>query len=136
PTSALAVARGIVDVLRSLGVEGSWADAIGDAAGIYHMTADGSTTWHGFAQRILADDPRSPEQVCRAVRSIASVEYPTPARRPAYSVLDNSKLARRFGVRLPHWSDQWSETVAELRINWPLAFPRAAAARRADPPTA
>lgn len=66
--------------------------------GTYHMTAQGQTSWHGFASKIVE---YAAAQV--TVEPIATSEYPTPARRPAYSVLDNSKLARAFGVALPHW---------------------------------
>ena len=68
--------------------------------GVYHMTNGGETAWHGFAQAILAADP--PETPPRLL-PIPSSDYPTPARRPLNSRLDNSKLARVFGVRLPDW---------------------------------
>ena len=107
PTSAEAIAAGTVGVLRVLAAEdGDLRD--NRAAGVYHMTAGGSTTWYEFARTILADDPRRDEQVCRAVLPITSAEYPTAAKRPAYSVLDNTKLNERFGVRLPTWREQWT----------------------------
>lgn len=112
PTSAAAIAAATVDVLRVLAA-GDLRENSGAAAGVYHMTAGGSTTWYEFARTILADDPRRDEQVCRAVLPITSAEYPTAARRPAYSVLDNTKLNERFGVRLPTWQEQWSAIVRE-----------------------
>lgn len=74
--------------------------------GTYHLSAAGETTWHGFAREIVALDPRRDEQRCRAVLPIGTAEYPTPARRPRASVLDGSRLAAAFGVRLPHWREQ------------------------------
>jgi len=71
--------------------------------GIYHMTASGSTTWYGFSKAIIELDPNLKEQVCKYVRPILSAEYPTPARRPAYSVLSNAKLKAAFEVALPGW---------------------------------
>jgi dTDP-4-dehydrorhamnose reductase len=72
--------------------------------GVYHMTnggeTSGYTSWHGFAQAILAADP--PES-SPSLLPIPSSDYPTPARRPLNSRLDNTKLARVFGVRLPDW---------------------------------
>jgi dTDP-4-dehydrorhamnose reductase len=65
------------------------------------MTAGGQTTWFEFARTILADEPRV------TVRPITTADYPRPAKRPAYSVLDNSKLERVFGVTLPSWQAQW-----------------------------
>lgn len=90
-------------------------DALG-RSGVYHVTAAGQTSWHGFAQAILEEALQRlqwlklPHQWCvNALRSLAPIptsEYPTPARRPAYSVLCNDKLDRVFGVRLPDWRAQ------------------------------
>jgi len=72
-----------------------------DVTGTYHLACGGVTSWHGFAEKImeLARKPRV------RVTPIATAEYPTPAHRPAYSVLNCDKLARTFGVRLPVWED-------------------------------
>lgn len=106
PTSAAAIASGTHEVLRVLARERR--DSVAGTSGVYHMTAAGSTTWYEFARTILADDPRRDEQVCRDILPITSAEYPTAAKRPAYSVLDNTKLLERFGVRLPTWKEQWT----------------------------
>lgn len=70
--------------------------------GEYHLAAGGQTDWHGFASRIIEWMPEA-ERKCRAVEKITTPEYPTPARRPAYSVLDCGKLQKTFGLRLPDW---------------------------------
>ena len=98
PTSAPAIAAGVAQVLRVLQKD---PERVTSVSGIYHMTAGGETTWFEFARTILADEPRV------TVRPITTAEYPTPAKRPAYSVLDNAKLERVFGVTLPSWQDQW-----------------------------
>ena len=87
--------------------------------GIYHMTAGGETTWYNFAQLILelaSSQPRVGDWfaaatnnrplMARRIVPIATDEFPTPARRPAYSVLANRKLNDTFGMRLPHWEMQ------------------------------
>lgn len=71
-------------------------------SGIYHLAASGSTNWHGFASRIIELLPEA-ERKCREVEAITTAEYPTPAKRPAYSVLNCDKLAKIFGLRLPNW---------------------------------
>jgi dTDP-4-dehydrorhamnose reductase len=114
PTSAGAIARGVAQVLGALHAAPDFRAACESASGIYHMTAGGSTTWYEFAKAVLAGDPRASTQTCRSVRPITTAEYPTPAKRPAYSVLDNDKLAARFGVRLPTWRDQWAAVAGEL----------------------
>jgi dTDP-4-dehydrorhamnose reductase len=66
----------------------------GDApGGLYHLPAGGETTWHGFAEAILG----------RPVEPIPTVAYPTPAPRPASSVLDGSAFRTRFGFGLDDW---------------------------------
>jgi len=77
------------------GLDPAWLQVHG---GLYHLTAQGSTTWYEFARAILGGD----EGQAR-VKAIPSAEYPTPARRPRNSVLDNGKLRRAFGIELPDW---------------------------------
>lgn len=73
-----------------------------EKSGLYALTAQGQTTWHGFAQSILerASLPKKP-----ALRAIATEDYPTPAQRPRYSVMSCTKLQQGFGLRMPHWSE-------------------------------
>jgi len=95
PTSAGALAQGTAELLSRHG-----AAALRGARGVYHMTAGGSTSWHGFATEIARlERPDSPARIV----PIASREYPTAARRPGNSRLSNEKLLRRFGVALPKW---------------------------------
>lgn len=68
-------------------------------SGIYHLSCDGQTSWFGFAQAIF----ESPADRAPRLIPIASSEYPTPARRPANSTLDHSKLTRAFGLAPVHW---------------------------------
>jgi len=85
-------------------------------SGVYHLTAAGRTTWHGFAEAILKESLQRLTQLRRpldwcegalaSLTAISTSEYPTPARRPAYSVLSNEKIARVFGIRLPDWHHQ------------------------------
>jgi dTDP-4-dehydrorhamnose reductase len=89
-----------------------WREGAGDplsgCGGIYHLAAAGETSWHGFAQAIVeAGDTRVP------VRAIATADFPRAARRPAYSVLDSTKAAQRFGVALPDWREQLALCLAE-----------------------
>lgn len=72
--------------------------------GTYHLTASGQTSWHGFASAIMEQaSRRGLLQKVPMVHAIRSSEFPTPAKRPAYSVLDNSRFARTFDCPLPDW---------------------------------
>lgn len=72
--------------------------------GIYHLRAGGEASWHAFASRIIELMPAA-ERKCRAVEAITTADYPTPARRPAWSVMSCEKLRRVFGLELPHWEE-------------------------------
>lgn len=78
--------------------------------GTYNLAASGVTSWHGFAQAIVNLMPAE-ERKCMEVEAISTAEYPTPAKRPAYSVLACDKLERAFGLRLPHWEDSLRQVL-------------------------
>lgn len=86
----------------------------GALSGTWHLTAKGETSWHGFAEAIFADAvatgvlPRAP-----IVEAISTAEYPTPAKRPAYSHLDVAKLEQDFGVSLPSWQEGLKRVIAD-----------------------
>lgn len=98
PTWSRMIAEATTQAIRQVAVSAAPAAL----NGTYHLAASGITSWHGFASRIVELMPEG-ERKCRAVEAIATVEYPTPAKRPAYSVLNCDKLERTFGLRLPDW---------------------------------
>ncbi|MDQ0010625.1 dTDP-4-dehydrorhamnose reductase [Luteibacter jiangsuensis] len=74
--------------------------------GVYHLTATGETTWHGFANAIFDEAVASRRlQEPPTVLPIDTTGYPTPAERPAWSVLDTTRIATSFGVTPPDWRD-------------------------------
>lgn len=80
--------------------------------GIYHFSNAGSTSWAGFAKRImeLNDLP------CQ-VNPIATSDYPTPAKRPAYSVLDCSQTAQLLQFEIPSWQTALEDCIHQLKMN-------------------
>ena len=105
PTSAALIADVTAQILRS--------DA--SASGTWHLTATGQTSWHGFAQAIF-EGAVARGLIARAplVEAIATAEYPTPAKRPAYSRLDTSSLQQDFGVVLPDWREALEDVLDTL----------------------
>jgi dTDP-4-dehydrorhamnose reductase len=101
PTWCRSLADATAQVIAQLGSPMVGADKP-EPWGVYHMTNAGETSWHGFAQAIL--DLDAPESETRLL-PIPSSDYPTPARRPLNSRLNNDKLERVFGVRLPDWRE-------------------------------
>jgi len=76
---------------------------------IYHYSNEGVASWYDFAVAIMAESGLP----C-AVRPIESREYPTRAARPAYSVLNKTKIKRDFGLIIPHWLDGLKRCIAKL----------------------
>ncbi len=87
----------------------------GGLSGTWHLTASGQTSWHGFAEALLAE-ALAAGVLAKAplVEAIPSSQYPTPARRPAWSVLDNRRLQQDFGIVLPAWQDGLKRVMAEI----------------------
>ena len=70
--------------------------------GAYHLCCAGQTSWHGFASAIIEKMPAA-DKKCREIEAVPSTEYPTPTKRPAYSVMACDKLHRTFDLALPDW---------------------------------
>jgi dTDP-4-dehydrorhamnose reductase len=81
--------------------------------GTYHFGGTGATTWHEFAGAIVAAQADATGRRPPVI-AIASADYPTPARRPANSVLDSSLFARVFGIRAQDWRTRTEQTVVAL----------------------
>lgn len=114
PTTSCELAdatRAVVDhVLASdSGAAAQWA-------GLYHMTCAGSASWCGFARAIFERSEAILDRKKPQVNPIATSEYPTPAKRPNYSVLSNEKLAARFGIRLRHWESALDFTMERVGL--------------------
>jgi dTDP-4-dehydrorhamnose reductase len=109
PTLADDIADGILQVATNL------LEAPGEPRlyGVFHMTADGRTSWYGFAQAIFAASDKLGGPVA-SLRPIRSVEYPTIAERPRNSCLDCSLLAKVHGIALKPWEEGIEPTVAGL----------------------
>lgn len=114
PTWSRVVAEAVALALAGARRDGSFT-LPASACGIHHLTAAGQVSWHGFASAILSQVPARSEYACRTVVAVSSAEYPTPARRPAYSVLDNARVGEVFGIRLPHWESQLAMFFGEPR---------------------
>jgi len=104
PTSSTSIANAVLSVISNW----NWQNEL---TGTYHLVNAGQTSWHGFAVAIVEEYNRiqmahglpllkaSPENI----QAIGTLEYPTPAARPANSCLDCTKLTADFSVRLPDW---------------------------------
>lgn len=92
---------------QGLSAGNDWWD---EKSGVYHLSAGGSTSWAGFAQAIfdLSALEKKP-----SVEAIPAREYPTPAKRPANSVMSCEKLVETFGLRMPQWDDALRLCIGE-----------------------
>ncbi|MGY3325759.1 dTDP-4-dehydrorhamnose reductase [Pseudomonas sp. TE3911] len=80
--------------------------------GIYHLTAQGETSWFGFAQAI-GEHLHADGKACAELEAIPSSAYPTAAKRPLNSRLDCSRLQQQWHVSQPHWQDALRECLAQ-----------------------
>jgi dTDP-4-dehydrorhamnose reductase len=108
PTSAAAIATATAQLVEQYATSAATLPV-----GIYHMTAGGSTSWCGFARAIFDAGVLS---VPPQVQAIPSSAYPTPAKRPANSVLSNDKFAQTFGFRLPPWQQQLQDVLTGMQV--------------------
>jgi dTDP-4-dehydrorhamnose reductase len=120
PTWSREIASATAEVLRNFFDRTGNVSAWAELSGTYHMTAGGETSWFEFAKAILeeakkqatspppwfAEATRGKPLLSRVVTPITTAEYPTPARRPAYSVLSNLHTVRTFGIELADWRTQ------------------------------
>jgi dTDP-4-dehydrorhamnose reductase len=89
-----------------------WQTGNAGAWGTYHLTAEGETSWFGFAQAI-GDALREQGARCANLLPIPSSDYPTPAARPLNSRLDCTRLQREWGVSQPDWLSALHDCLAE-----------------------
>lgn len=88
-----------------------------ELAGLYHLVADGHTSWHGYAQLVLEHARRAGVELKTAADAIEAVPtsaFPTPAARPLNSRLDTGKLQATFGLTLPAWQQGVERMLTEI----------------------
>src|SRR5579862_8056136 len=126
PTWSREIAKATAQILSRARAREAASVALLEASGIYLMTAAGETSRYDFARAILEEFPKATARpawlgaatngrplMARLVTPISSNEYPTPARRPAYSVLCNRRLGNVFGEQLPSWRAQLHSAFSE-----------------------
>lgn len=101
PTYALDLAKALLDIIAS----GKWEP------GIYHYSNEGKISWYDFAVEIQ----RQIGTTC-VIEAIQTTDYPTPAARPAYSVLNKQKVVETFGVAVPDWKRSLSDCVRRYLV--------------------
>jgi dTDP-4-dehydrorhamnose reductase len=83
-------------------------------SGLYHLVASGKTSWHGFAQAIVDIAKQDLNLGSVIIKKISAAEYPTPAKRPNFSVLNCARLSNRFDMTMDEWHESLSLCMAEL----------------------
>jgi dTDP-4-dehydrorhamnose reductase len=110
PTSARSIAAATATVAGRL--------AAGNAHwGTFHFAGAPSTTWHGLADAVFQEMAKRTGRRPRLV-PIATADYPTPARRPANSILDTSRIFRVYGIAAPDWRADLSVVLDEATAGW------------------
>jgi dTDP-4-dehydrorhamnose reductase len=86
-------------------------------SGLFHLTASGAASWHGFAAAILEaakDNALLPAQQLPRLHPISTEDYPLPAARPRNSSLAGDRLSKRFGIVLPDWKEGLALCLREI----------------------
>ena len=112
PTSAALLADMTAHLVRQ------WSNSPGTFPyGLYHATNAGATNWHAYASHVI-DRARAAGRPVRVaaddLKAISTSEFPTAARRPRNSLLDNSKLRKTFGLTLPHWQESLDHILDQI----------------------
>lgn len=108
PTYAGDLARVIMDIIRQ-----TKSDPSKFVPGIYHFSNEGVASWYDFAKAIFEMTPA----IKCSVNPIDTAAYPLPAARPAYSVLNKSKIKTTFGISIPYWRDSLKICLNKLQEN-------------------
>ena len=82
-----------------------------ELAGIFHLTSSGETSWYGFAKTIFELASEFESFTLNQILPISTAEYPTPARRPAYSVLNCTKLKTVFDIEMSSWKESLQQCI-------------------------
>ena len=109
PTYAFDLAKAIEVIIEDYKKEAS--SSYYTKAGIYHFSNEGVCSWFDFAKMIAEYGGH----VKCEINPCHSTEYPSPVKRPAYSVLDKSKIKETFGVKVPYWTDSLKECINNLQ---------------------
>ena len=119
PTYAMDLAKAIVTVLNDWKQELSTSQRLNDPtnayskSGVYHYSNEGVTSWFDFT-KMIAEYNGTTE--CNVMPCYSS-DFPSPVRRPSYSVLDKSKIKSVFEVEVPYWTDSLKQCIANLKNN-------------------
>lgn len=103
PTYAYDLANAIFDIIESRKFEGK--------IGVYHYSNEGVCSWFDFTKMIAE---YSDQTVCD-IQPCHSSEFPSPVKRPAFSVLDKTKFKETFGMQVPYWTDSLKKCIANLK---------------------
>ena len=107
PTNASDLAKVCLDILSHKTIAN-----ISTNGKIYHYSNEGVTSWYDFATAIMEF-----ESLDCIVRPIETKDYPTPAKRPHYSVLNKSKIKNDFKITIPYWRDSLYKCIEKLKLN-------------------
>jgi len=113
PTSATLIADVTVQLVRQIMRDGNTQFPFG----LYHLAASGVTSWHEYAQFVVAEVLNMGKQLKTApknIKAISAAEYPLPAKRPANSLLDTQKIRNTFGLILPDWRDGVRQVLQQI----------------------
>lgn len=113
PTYALDLAKAIVAVLSNYKTSASCNNTAYAKTGIYHYSNEGVCSWFDFTKMIAEYNGTTSCDI----QPCHSDEFPSPVKRPSYSVLDKSKIKQEFGIAVPYWTESLKKCIANIKSN-------------------
>ncbi len=113
PTYALDLAKAIVAVLNDYKTSASCNNTAYAKTGIYHYSNEGVCSWFDFTKMIAEYNGTTSCDI----QPCHSDEFPSPVKRPSYSVLDKSKIKQEFGIAVPYWTESLKKCIANIKSN-------------------
>ena len=113
PTYALDLAKAIVAVLNDYKTSASCNNTAYAKTGIYHYSNEGVCSWFDFTKMIAEYNGTTSCDI----QPCHSNEFPSPVKRPSYSVLDKSKIKQEFGIAVPYWTESLKKCIANIKSN-------------------
>lgn len=111
PTYALDLAKAIVAVLNDYKISASCNQKEYTKTGIYHYSNEGVCSWFDFTKMIAEYNGTTASDI----QPCHSDEFPSPVKRPSYSVLDKSKIKQEFGIAVPYWTESLKKCIANIK---------------------
>lgn len=112
PTSTSLISQTILSILQN--IEQQRIGNFNSIKGVYHLSSEGKTTWFGFTKELVKQMKKKSSFDVKEITAILTHQYPLPAKRPNYSILDKEKIKNTFSLKLDNWKKDLSKQFSKF----------------------